>query len=174
MILPAPEPSWGRRLCHSGRAWSHCQEPGPSALPPARVPSPVSGPLLHHLSGYCSGKNRATYLALPLFLCSSCHIVSPSLERTHPATQLPHPRLSQVDSAVKGRLPEGQWFASLGTLLSALRLREAPWWPRSRGPGEAEQPLSRALPASAAPVHPPPIPKWFCVTRTVRGDEGGG
>lgn len=173
MILPAPEPSWGRRLCHSGRAWSHCQESGPSALPPTRVPSPVSGPLLHHLSGYCSGKNRATYLALPLFLCSSCHIVSPSLERTHPATQLPHPRLSQVDSAVKGRLPEGQWFSSLGTLLSAPRFREAPWWPRSHGPGEAEQPLS-ALPASAPPVHPPPIPKWFCVTRTVRGDEGGG
>lgn len=136
-----------------------CLEPLPGTgtlRPPSRQgPQPVYGPLLHHLSGYCSEKNRATYLALPLFLCSSCHIVNPSLERTHPATQLPHPRLSQVDSPVKEKLPEGQWFASLGTLLSALRLREAPWWPRSRSPGKADR-LGCALPASAATVLLPP------------------
>lgn len=57
----------------------------PPSLPQARVPSPVAGPLPYHLSGYCSGKNRATYQALPLFLCSSCYIVNPSLERTHSA-----------------------------------------------------------------------------------------
>lgn len=108
---------------------------------------------------------------VPVLLLSHCQPLPREDTSSHPAA--PSQTLSS-GQRMKGRLPEGQWFSSLGTLWSAPRLREAPWWPRSCGPGEAEQPLSRALPAFAAPVHPPPIPKWFCVTRTVRGDEGGG
>lgn len=79
---PPPEPKSGATLPPPEPAREGCaatEVPGATARnttlhPPAKVPA-QSLRVPPRLSGHCSGKNRATQLALPLFLCPSCHVV---------------------------------------------------------------------------------------------------
>lgn len=105
VTLPAPEPGWGRRLCHSGSAWSHCQEPGPSALPPG---SPAQ----------FLGLSSTTFPAIvlertepPIWPCP-CSCVPPVTLSAPPKRGHIQPfscpsQTLQVGRVVKGGFPEG-------------------------------------------------------------------
>lgn len=179
MTLPAPKPGWGRRLCHVGSDW--CLDR--TLRPPARVPSPVSvGLFSATFPAIVLERTEPPIWPCPCSCVPSCHIVCPSLEGTHPATRLSHPRLSVL---VKGSLPQGLWCSSLGTLSSRRLKRHL--GSQSHAAQERQSGLSCALPASTASVlsllHPhlptppkmvlcykncqvrglSPAPSWFCI-----------
>lgn len=127
---PLPEPKSGvtlppprareRSLCCRGSVWSHRQDWDPPPSHQGPQPSRCE-PLPYHLSGHCSGKNRATQpgpapVPVPP-VTLSCH----SPERLHLPTKLPRPRLSRLAAG-------GGTFcvSSLPLSSSSLRLREVP------------------------------------------------